>query len=1267
MTPLRTALVPAGAELRLRLNHAKTHWTPYIGGSWVAQRGLHVRVFALGAESSGEVYSPLLAELGGIDQVFGLPVPPPPREWSDVPKYFPRSWVNDSGGQAALIEVGNIPGAVNRGHTWSVTVQNSGTSSIAACADPTLVDRSTIRDLACAADPCGTSVGNFWETTTDVSIEGRGPDLSVERTYDSARAERPGALGHGWRHNYEMEVEIEGALATVVQENGSIVPFVRVPDGRYATGTEHLATLTKEPDGSWVFIRRAREIFRFDPDGRLTSVEDLDGHVVTLAYAGDHLASATDASGRSLTFVHTPSGELLSVSDPVGRTVAYGQSGGDLVSVTDVGGGVTSYGYDGTHRLTSKLDPRQQGLPPGERRPVTNSYDAEGRVAWQEDRTGSRTTFSYGSWGSIRVTAITDARGTMRLDWFDAGGLRAAVTYAAGTSDQASWFYERDPVTLGVTTVRDAAGGSTTVTYDTAGNATSYVDGAGNVSTATYGSLNELLTLTDPSGVVTTMTYDTAGNLLSMSRPLTGSGQAAVVTRTYDGVAGDVTSQTDPSGAVTTFEHDARGYVTSVADAAGRSRWLYDDVGRLTAYIPPNGNATPGAWWVYARTYASDAHGNVLAESHPGLQRGSTFAYDGNGNLVAATDPEGQTTTYEYDAEDRRTAEIRPDGTRLETQFDPNGNVIALRDGAGNETVYTHDRLDRVASEQPPVVAGEPARVTRFDYDLAGRLVTEIDPVGRATSYSYDGAGRTVGIQYDDPETANVTYSYDALGRRTSMSDGSGDWVYGYDSLARLVSSSHNGTTVTYGYDLAGRRDSLTYPSGRTVSYERDGAGRVTSLSFTDGGEVTFGWDAGGNLLSQSNPNGVATTKSYSWADELIAVSHDGPAGNLMSASYEYDRNGQLTSVDPGSLFTAGSEQYGYTANGKIETVLGTPFYQHDSADNLSTQVFFSRSYDAANRLVSQTNALGGPTSFSFDANGNRTVTDPGPWFRRFHRYDQANRLVSITGSVTATYTYNGDGLRVSKTSAGSTRSHTWDLSGETPMLLSDGVREYVHGPEGLPLAHVDNATGGVVWYGSDHQGSTRLLTDDAGTIVGSYRYEPYGIELQKTGSATTPLRFAGQYTDDESGYQYLRSRYYDPATGQFLTRDPLASTTRSPYSFADGDPLRFGDRTGLSHEPHHEKSGFERYKEAGTLSNDPVERRKQLGPQSGGLTQPSGPPGPSVEDRAVDAVCWDHPLHPEVGRAFRSITGTSGWWGMAGTAKDLACSEYRYRQGLRC
>jgi RHS repeat-associated protein len=106
--------------------------------------------------------------------------------------------------------------------------------------------------------------------------------------------------------------------------------------------------------------------------------------------------------------------------------------------------------------------------------------------------------------------------------------------------------------------------------------------------------------------------------------------------------------------------------------------------------------------------------------------------------------------------------------------------------------------------------------------------------------------------------------------------------------------------------------------------------------------------------------------------------------------------------------------------------------------------------------------------------------------------------------------------------------------------------------------------TSATQWFFGDQLGSTRALTDSSAAIVGGYGYSVYGAVTSHTGTASTPLEFAAQYTDAETGYQFLRARYYDPATAQFLTVDPLADRTLSRYGYADENPVQDTDPSGL-------------------------------------------------------------------------------------------------------
>jgi RHS repeat-associated protein len=167
-------------------------------------------------------------------------------------------------------------------------------------------------------------------------------------------------------------------------------------------------------------------------------------------------------------------------------------------------------------------------------------------------------------------------------------------------------------------------------------------------------------------------------------------------------------------------------------------------------------------------------------------------------------------------------------------------------------------------------------------------------------------------------------------------------------------------------------------------------------------------------------------------------------------------------------------------------------------------------------------------------------------------------------------YTYDGDGLRRTKTGPLGTTSFVWSQAEGLAMLLTETAGQhstyYLYGPGGLPVEQI-NPDGSVWWYHHDQLGSTISVTDTAHGRVAEYTYDPYGrptTVVAPPPDGRVAFGYAGQYTDPETGYQYLRARYYDPTTGQFLTRDPANALTRSAYGYVGGNPLNAADPSGL-------------------------------------------------------------------------------------------------------
>jgi RHS repeat-associated protein len=239
-------------------------------------------------------------------------------------------------------------------------------------------------------------------------------------------------------------------------------------------------------------------------------------------------------------------------------------------------------------------------------------------------------------------------------------------------------------------------------------------------------------------------------------------------------------------------------------------------------------------------------------------------------------------------------------------------------------------------------------------------------------------------------------------------------------------------------------------------------------------------------------------------------------------------------------------------------------FIGYDAADDITKAPGTTNAFDEAGQIESATGA-----TFTFDKEGDWTKATPASGPATSYSYDQAGRLTAIerseeggTPAISESFGYDGTDLLASRTVGLTTQHFVWD-SGESPeSLLSDGEDSYLYGPGGISFEQI--SSGGVPEYlHHDQLGSTRLLTNSSGEAEGTFTYGAYGVLTGHTGTSTTALGYAGKYTLGQSGLQYLRARFYDPATAQFMTVDPAVATTRSPYSYARSNPLRFYDPSG--------------------------------------------------------------------------------------------------------
>ena len=723
-------------------------------------------------------------------------------------------------------------------------------------------------------------------------------------------------------------------------------------------------------------------------------------------------------------------------------------------------------------------------------------FQPDGQLSYVQDTNGNRITLGYNTQNQITTLTYSNpadpSEPTEQLSLtYNAQGF---VSQAAdGTGNVWTYSYDTAGHLLSVTAPGPTSAGlTTTYSYDT----------GTNPETA-----NALLSIIAPNGTQQNFTYDSLGRLSSTST----NGGAGQVTYTYPGEAEVET--TDSAGDQTFTWFNTNGQTARTVDAlGGESTYVYDTSGNLATY-------TDAAGYVYQYTY--NQNGQMTQSVNP-LGQTQQLTYGALGKLTSTTDAAGNTTQYGYDAQGNQLSITYPDGTKKSFSYDPLGNLtetilqngdpinyqydaqghITEEDFAdGSYETFAYDAHGNLTQAQTYDSTSTLTGTTTLTYDAASDLTSVSYPGGLSLSFTYNAQGeRTSSV---DQSGYTLSYSYDALGRLTGLSDGSGMVVtYAYNNLGQLVTKTNgNGTHTTYAYDADGNlTKEINYadPSGTSINssftYAYNILGEMTAATDQTGNVTTYGYNAIGELTQVTLPDGTATTYVYNAAGDRTQVVTSG-----MPTAYASNADNEITQV--------GSAIYTYDANGNLNTV----------TDSTGTTTY---SYNDLNQLVSISDSDGSSSNFQYSPLGflvGTSATDA------YGNYSQSNYLVDPS-----------------------------DSSG-----LSDVVSSY--DDSGNLIAHYDYGVGlasqtgpsGTGYYDFDATGNTIGITGAGGTYVNQYSYLPFGetTDLSSTlanpsAELPNPFTFVGEFGVMQIGANLfnMRERDYTPATGQFLSNDPLGT-----------------------------------------------------------------------------------------------------------------------------
>jgi RHS repeat-associated protein len=948
----------------------------------------------------------------------------------------------------------------------------------------------------------------------------------------------------------------------------------------------------------------------YDSQLRLTALTDATGRQTTFAHGRSNspllITAITDPFGRTASLVYNDSGHLFSITDVLGLTSNFAYDSSGLVNSMTTPYGTTQFAYGqnpaNLYRWLQITDPlglneREETLQPTSVAgsdasvpsgfPLYNAYlNYRDSFHWDKHAyTIAGCTASGGcNYNDARARHFLHDSSNVNIEssvtealqyplesriWFGYPG--QSQPYFSGTYDQPS----------GIARLLDNGGTQLKqFAYNGFGRTTQAVDPVGRTTNFTYAA--NLIDLTK----VTQNTASGAATIAqftwnSQHRPLTYTDAAGQVWQYAYNAARQPVSATNPLSQTTTYQYNTLGYLTGIFQGRTTLASLTRDAfGRVATYTDA------GGWTV---SYNYDAADRVTKITYPD---GTFDQYTWNKlDLAEFQDRQSNSWNYGHDADRRLTSVADPLNNQTQFGYWENGRLRSLLDPKGNLTVWDIDVEGR-----PTIKQYADSTTVSYAYEnTTSRLKSVIDALGQTKQYAYAADDRVSGISYLNPvnPTPNVGFGWDSyFPRLTAMTDGTGTTQYSYmapGTLGALLLQQETGAppagAIAYAYDALGRVASRSIGGIVQETFQYDTLSRL--VTYADGlGQFALSYLGETGQIAQRQASISAGTWATSWSylentgDRRLASVHSSGLGPVVGQhSYTTTAEDFASAVAESCSPTPCGSGWTYSYDAADRLTSGYPIgaasayaYTLDPAGNIS--LFQSPYAPSEQATYSNVNALTNfaGQAFSYDANGN--LTSDG---QRSYAWDAENRLVAIgyaaqPGKQTS-FAYDGLGRRsaITTTVSGtaSTTYYLWCGSQLCQAVNPSGTVARSYFAEGEAVVVPPPATA-ALYYGPDRLGSVRDVAAVSGATVAQqvYTYDPYGNPLQRPeGSVLTDRRFAGMFYHADSGLYLTRTRAYNPATGRWLSRDPLGEGTdpaANLYRYVVNNPTNLTDPLGL-------------------------------------------------------------------------------------------------------
>ncbi|MFI1453917.1 polymorphic toxin-type HINT domain-containing protein [Streptomyces roseus] len=664
-----------------------------------------------------------------------------------------------------------------------------------------------------------------------------------------------------------------------------------------------------------------------------------------------------------------------------------------------------------------------------------------------------------------------------------------------------------------------------------------------------------------------------------------------------------------PSSTVT--QYDGSGRPTAqisrkFGEETSRTTTAYD--GDSITVDPPTGE-TPTQAFLDGQGRKTELR-SFRSDSPTGAYDATRYGYDRRGQLESVVNAAGDTWSFAYDIRGRQTKVSDPEkgttskvfgkGDRLESVTDQRGKTVAFAYDALGRVTETHEgslsgaKLSEIAYDTLPGAVGLPVSSTRYvggnaythavtgydqGYRPTGSSVTIPKSEGAlAGTYSFSTGYRpNTGLTAWTQQPAvgglpaeRVTMNYNHFELPTVMGVagktfvGKVDYSPMGDVLRTETGAAGSQLFTTNFYDEQTRR--LT----RTVNDREKAPGRINDTSYE--------YDAVGNILKVKDQEGAAATGTTD--TQCFAYDYMRRMSEAWTASD--DCAAKPNATGPGSAPKVGGPAPYWTSYAFDTAGNRTKEVQHSTTGDLTKDVVRSYGYGTpgkpgANRLQRvDTSGPGGVRSdtFAYDEVGNtKTRTVQGNTQQM--EWDVEGHLAKVTeGTKTTEFLYDANGNRLIKRDPAGT---TLYLPGTEVRLKPNGAveatRYYAHtaGPTMVRTAKDGAIT--TSYLLADNNGTATTAVDAATQAVTRRKFTPFG-DARGTAPAVWPGKksFVGGETDESTGLVHLGAREYDPATGRFLSVDPIVdyneAAQQNPYAYANNSPVTFSDPAGQAIAP---------------------------------------------------------------------------------------------------